>query len=148
MVDTTYNSKVYEKQGGDEVVVASGGKITEDPGGAILGRAVLNTVFADVGSAGSVFVTTPFAGTIVRLDAVNHIANAGTATTLLAKLGGTNVTAPSWQIAVTAAAGTNSSVVPTAANVVAAGDVIEIASDGASSAVEPTTISVTILRTS
>lgn len=35
MVDTTYNTKVYLKQGGDEFVVASGGAITVETGGAI-----------------------------------------------------------------------------------------------------------------
>jgi len=35
MPDGTYQPKVYEKQGGDEIVVASGGKITVESGGAI-----------------------------------------------------------------------------------------------------------------
>lgn len=30
MADATYNSKVYHKRGGDELVVASGGKITHE----------------------------------------------------------------------------------------------------------------------
>jgi hypothetical protein len=148
MSDPTYQPKVYGKSGGDEIVVASGGKITEEAGGAVLGRAVLNAYAADIGTAGSSFVVCPFAGTIVGLAAVNHIANAGTKTVLTAKLATVAVTAPAWEVAVTAAAGTATAVVPTAANVVAAGDVIEIAYDGGSSAVEPTTFSITILRTS
>lgn len=35
MADTTYQPKVYRKQGGDELVVASGGKITVESGGII-----------------------------------------------------------------------------------------------------------------
>jgi hypothetical protein len=35
MTDATYQSKVYLKQGGDDLVVKSGGKITVEPGGAI-----------------------------------------------------------------------------------------------------------------
>ena len=35
MSDTTYQAKVYHKQGGDEEVVASGGQITVESGGAI-----------------------------------------------------------------------------------------------------------------
>ena len=35
MSDTTYNSKVYNKTGGDELVVASGGEINIESGGAI-----------------------------------------------------------------------------------------------------------------
>lgn len=33
----SYNTKVYFVQGGDEMVVASGGKITVQPGGSIVG---------------------------------------------------------------------------------------------------------------
>jgi hypothetical protein len=148
MSDLTYQTKVYGKQGGDEVVVAAGGKITEDPGGAILGRAVVNAYAADIGTAGSSFVVCPFAGTIVGLGAVNHGANATTKTVLTAKLATVPVTAPAWEVAITAAAGTGVSVVPTAANVVAAGDVIEIAYDGGSTNVTPATFSITVLRTS
>ena len=148
MADPTYGAKVYEKQGGDEIVVASGGKITEEPGGAILGRAVLNTYAADIGTAGSSYVVCPFAGTLVGLAAVNHAANAGTKTVLSAKINGGAVTHPAFEVAVTAAAGTGVSVVPTAANAVAAGDVIEIAYDGGSSAVTPASFTATILRSS
>ena len=61
MSDASYGPKVYKKQGGDELVVASGGTITEESGGAILGRAVLNAYAADIGTAGSSFVVSPFA---------------------------------------------------------------------------------------
>jgi hypothetical protein len=145
----SYNGKVYRKQGGNEIVVESGGKITEESGGKILGRAVLNAYHADIGTSGSTFVTSPFAGTIVGLQAVNIAANAGTKSILTAKLTGGTITHPAWEVAVTAAAGTGTGViVPTAANTVAAGDVIEIASDGGSSGVTPAMYSITILRTS
>jgi len=35
MADATYSPKVYRKQGGDELVVASGGKITVETGGIL-----------------------------------------------------------------------------------------------------------------
>ena len=35
MTDATYNTKVYHKQGGDEIVVASGGAITVESGGSL-----------------------------------------------------------------------------------------------------------------
>lgn len=148
MSDNTYQTGVYEKQGGNELVVTSAGKITEEAGGAILGRAVLNSYSADIGTAGSSFIVCPFAGTIVGLAAVNHAANAGTKTVLTAKLATVAVTAPAWEVAITAAAGTATAVVPTAANAVNAGDVIELAYDGGSSAVTPATFSVTVLRSS
>lgn len=148
MSDPSYQTKVYGKDGGDTVVVAAGGKITEEAGGFILGRQSLQAYAADIGTAGSSFIVCPFAGTIVGLSAVNHAANAGTKTVLTAKLATVAVTAPAWEVAVTAAAGTASSVVPTAANTVAAGDVIEIAYDGGSNVVTPATFTVTVLRTS
>lgn len=156
-VDLTYQPKTYEDSGGDEIVIASGGlitvqsggKIVEESGGIVAGRAVLNAYMADAGTAASTYVSCPFAGTIVGLQAVVIAANAGTKSVLTAKLTGGTVTHTAWEIAASAAAGTATAViVPTAANTVAAGDVIEIASDGGSSAVTPATISVTILRTS
>lgn len=35
MADSSFKSKVYRKQGGDEMVVASGGEINIEPGGII-----------------------------------------------------------------------------------------------------------------
>ncbi|MBF8255140.1 MAG: hypothetical protein HW375_47 [Anaerolineales bacterium] len=43
MADGTYGPKVYRKQGGDEQVVASGGKITVEDGGAIVIPLALKT---------------------------------------------------------------------------------------------------------
>lgn len=149
MPDSSYTTKVYDKQGGDELVVASGGKITEEPGGAILGRQVINAYAADVGTAGSVFVEIPFAGTIVELSAVSYVANTTTKTVLTAKIATVAVTAPAWEIAATQAAGVASTVVPTAANVVTAGAVLEIATDGGSATANQATMySITVLRTS
>ncbi|MGX9144986.1 hypothetical protein [Mesorhizobium sp. 128a] len=36
MPDTSYNTKVYHKLGGDELVVANGGKITIESGGTVI----------------------------------------------------------------------------------------------------------------
>lgn len=149
MADPTYSPKNYMKQGGDEQIIAAGGKITEEPGGFILGRAVLNTDMADAGTAGSSFVVCPFAGTIVGLAAVSHVANTTTKTVLTGKINGATITHPAFEIGVTQAAGIATSVVPTALNTVAAGDVIEIASDGGSAtAAQKTTFSITVLRSS
>ncbi len=139
---------VIEVKAGGRINIESGGSISEAAGGKILGRAPLNTYAADIGTGGSSYVVCPFDGTIVGLAAVNHVANAGTKTVLAAKLGGVAVTHPAWEVAVTAAAGSGVSVVPTALNKVSAGDVIEIAYDGGSSNVTPATFTLTILRTS
>lgn len=149
MVDSTYQPKVYVKQGADEMVVASGGKITEESGGAILGRVVLTADMADSGTASSTYVVCPFAGTLVGLAAVNHVANTTTQTLLTAEIGGVAVTIPAWAITVTQAAGVASAVVPTAANTVTAGQVIRFISDGGSAtAAQKTTFTATILRSS
>lgn len=139
---------VIEVKASGRINVESGGTINEESGGAILGRAVLNAYHADIGTAGSTYVVSPFAGTIVGLGTVNIADNAGTKSVLTAKIGGQAVTHPAWEVAVSATKGTASTVTPTAANAVKAGDVIEIASDGGSSAVTPAMHSVTILRSS
>ena len=36
MADATYQPKVFRKQGGDELVVAAGGKLTQEGGGAVV----------------------------------------------------------------------------------------------------------------
>ena len=47
MADGTYQPKVYRKQGGDELVVASGGVINVESGGAIQTRMTLEHHTAD-----------------------------------------------------------------------------------------------------
>lgn len=101
---------------------------------------------ADANTAGSVFVVVPHAGTIVGLNAVNHVANTTAATVLTAKIATVAVTAPAWTIGATQAAGVASSVVPTAANVVTAGAVVEIASDGGGTPVMPATYTLVVAR--
>lgn len=150
------SARVHESRGGDGVDVESGGvisvknggRIDEEAGGAILGRAVLNAYHADIGTAGSTYVVCPFDGDIVQLEAVNIAANAGVKSVLTAKVAGATVTHPAWEVAVTAVAGTRSGVTPTAATAVLAGQVIEIASDGGSSAVTPATYSIVVRRKS
>lgn len=103
--------------------------------------------FADPNTAGSIYIVAPHAGEIVGMYAVNNVANTTTKTVLLAKLAGTTVTVvPAWEIAVTQAAGVKSSSVPTALNVVTAGQVIEIASDGGGAPVMPSMIYLVIKR--
>jgi hypothetical protein len=101
---------------------------------------------ADANTAGSVFVVLPHAGTIRGLCVVNQGANADVKTTFTAEIGGVAVTHAAWELALDAAAGTKSSVVPSAANAVAADSVLELISDGAGSSVMPVIFTVKILR--
>lgn len=106
----------------------------------------INVDFADGNTAQSLWVVAPHAGSIVGLHAVNSVANTTTKTVLTAEIAGTLVTTPAWEIAITQAAGTVSSSVPTAANVVTAGQAVEIITDGGGTPVMPTSITVVISR--
>lgn len=113
---------------------------------AELNQYAITVDFADAGTAGSIFVVAPHAGSIVGLYAVNAAANATTKTVLTAEIAGVLVTTPAWEITITQAAGTASSSVPTATNVVTAGQVIEIISDGGTSTTMPTSVTIVISR--
>ncbi len=156
--DATYPSTFQVRQDGN-AVVPSGASLDIESGGALkiagstvtptatqLNQYVVTAYAADIGTAGSSFVTCPHAGVIKSLQAVNHGANAGTKTVLTAKIATVSVTAPAWEVAVTAAAGIGVAVVPTATNTVTAGAVLEIAYDGGSSNVTPATFSIVIER--
>lgn len=114
--------------------------------GAELNAYAITVDITDANTAGSRFVIAPHAGNIIGLFAVNAVANTTTKTVLLAKIATVTVTAPAWEIAVTQAAGVASSVVPTAANVVAAAAVIEIAFDGGGAPVMPVQVTILISR--
>lgn len=113
---------------------------------AELNQYSINVDFADANAAGSIFVVAPHAGSIVGLHAVNSVANTTTKTVLTAEIVGVLVTTPAWEVAITQAAGTVSSSVPTAANVVTAGQAIEIITDGGGTPVMPTSITIVISR--
>lgn len=143
---SNYVSKVH-KDGPDILQVETGGDI-KAPGGGSLIQQTLSTYKADAGTAGSCFLVAPHAGTIIDLTAINQAASTTTKTVLTSKIGagGTAITHPAWEIALSAAAGTKTSVTPTAANVVTAGQVIEIISDGGTDATMPVLFQVTIQR--
>jgi hypothetical protein len=111
-----------------------------------LNQYCVNAYQADAGTAGSVFVVCPFAGAIKKLSVVGYAKDTTTKTTFTAEIAGTLVTAPAWELALNAEAGTVSSVVPTAANVVTAGQALELISDGATDATLPVMYTVTIER--
>ena len=67
MSDGTYQTKVYERQGGDAVVVASGGKVVVETGGAIVGdNEAQSGAIASVATAGA-------ATAAANADAINAI---------------------------------------------------------------------------
>jgi len=134
----SYQGKVYRKQGGDDLVVASGGTIDIESGGALelAGTALTATadelnqysVFLDIadGSAEAVYyVICPHAGTISKIWTVTDGAVGTADITITAAIGGTGVTNGVVTIATAgSAAGDIDSATPTAANTVTAGQAV------------------------
>jgi len=73
MSDLTYQTKVYLKQGGDELVVASGGKITIESGGLIENGGV-NAPVQATPTAKTVSATLTAAEILVGIITVNQAA--------------------------------------------------------------------------
>lgn len=111
-----------------------------------LNQYVLTATFADANTAGDVYIAVPHAGTIDRISVVPHVANTTAATGFTGSLAGVAITHGALQIAAAGAAGTAATIVPSAANTVAANDVIKIASDGGGLPAMPVTVTVTITR--
>jgi hypothetical protein len=140
----SYAPKVYRKQGGDEMVVASGGILNVESGGQlqIAGVAVgataaeLNESFISLdiadGSAEAVYyVVSPHAGSISKIYTVTDAAVATADITVTAAIGATPVTNGVVTIATAAsAAGDVDSATPTAANAVTAGQAINFTVTG------------------
>jgi len=93
------------------------------------------------------FVAVPWAGNIVGAYAVNQADNATNPTVLTLEIGGTAVTMPTWEFGSTDVAGTVISSVPTALNVLAAGEAVEIITDGGGSSSMPGAVTLLIERT-
>ena len=97
MPDSTYQPKVYRKQGGNELVVASGGLITVEAGGAIAGRQLRHSVRSesfdlDNGAGATidrVLLVPSTAITIVAARMLYEDATSGTVAAGNAKLGTT-----------------------------------------------------------
>lgn len=94
---------------------------------------VLNTSIIDISTADQAYVVSPIAGTITAIYSVIHGAIATADADLTAKIAGTAVTGGLITVATSgSAAGDVDSVTPSALNIVAAGDAIEVETDGAS----------------
>lgn len=97
MPDASYVAKTYHKRGGDELVIASGGLITVESGGAITGKQVKHTARSvwfnlDNGSGTTiddVIIRPPFAITITEARIVYVDATTGTVAAGNARIGTT-----------------------------------------------------------
>lgn len=143
----TYNTKVYTKQGGEELVVASGGKITLEPGGAIVspdGSELLGLKryqtkqVADLSAEATYYMTALYAGKITKLSSIIDGAVSSADITLTFSINGTPVTGGVITIATaSSAAGDQDEVTPSAANTVEVGDKISFVVTGGGSGGSP-----------
>ena len=147
----SYQPKVYKKAGGDELVVASGGSIDIESGGALkiggvqvsasaaeINETILSLDIADGSADADYFLVSPHAGAISKIYSVID-GPVGTADiTITASIGTTPVTGGVITIATAnSAAGDVDVATPSAANVVTAGQAIKRAVAGGGSGGSP-----------
>lgn len=144
MVDTTYQPKVYRKQGGDEFIVASGGVLDIESGGSFkiagtavaatateLNEYVVNLDIADGSAEAVYYVVCPHAGTISKIWTVTDDAVGTANITVTAAIGATGVTNGVVTIATAgSAAGDVDSATPSALNTVTAGQAVNFTVTG------------------
>jgi len=103
----------------------------------------------DQSTEGSSFAVAPVRGKIVLIGCVVHVAVTTAPNVLTSKIAGTAITHPTWTATATAGTGGTAGnvveVIPTAANLVTAGQNIEFISDGAGSSTVPVTYYADIL---
>ena len=147
----SYQPKVYKKAGGDELVVASGGSIDIESGGALkiggvqvsasaaeINETILSLDIADGSADADYFLVSPHAGAISKIYSVID-GPVGTADiTITASIGATPVTGGVVTIAsADSAAGDVDVATPSAANVVTAGQAIKLTVAGGGSGGSP-----------
>jgi hypothetical protein len=147
----SYQPKVYKKAGGDELVVASGGSIDIESGGALkiggvqvsasaaeINETILSLDIADGSADADYFLVSPHAGAISKIYSVID-GPVGTADiTITASIGATPVTGGVVTIAMAgSAAGDVDVATPSAANVVTAGQAIKLTVAGGGSGGSP-----------
>lgn len=161
MTDATYQPKVYKKDGGDTLVVASGGAVEIESGGSLTVAGVtvdestlamndltasateLNqySLFLDIadGSADATYyLIAPHAGEIKKIWTVIDAVVSTADITVTAALGSTAVTDGVVTIATAgSAAGDVDSIEPSAENVVTAGQAIKLTVSGGGSGGAP-----------
>lgn len=94
---------------------------------------IVSAMLADISTASSVFVASPVAGRVVKVVTTLQGAISGADSVVTPKIGATAMTATAITVAYSgSAAGDVDSTVPTALNVVAVGDALNIASGGQS----------------
>ncbi len=161
MAHEDYNSLVYHKQGGDELVVASGGAITVESGGSLtvagvtiddstlavngltadateLNQYALTLDIADGSAEAAYYLVCPHAGDIAKIYTVIDGAVSTADITVTAAIAGVDVTNGVVTIATSASgAGDVDVATPTAANTVTAGQAVRFTVAGGGSGGSP-----------
>lgn len=154
MTDATYSTKVYTKQGGEELVVASGGAITVESGASLtvagvtvdettlamtgltasaveLNQYVVTLDIADGSAEAVYYLVCPHAGDIAKIWTVIDGAVSTADITVTAAIGAVAVTNGVVTIATAgSAAGDVDSCTPSAANTVTAGQAVNFTVTG------------------
>lgn len=135
-------TKVYKPQGGDSLVVASGGSIDVQsggamsaPGGANLLQQVLHLDIEDASAEAVYYLVSPHAGTISAVYSVIDSAVLTADVTITGKIGATAIT--NGVVTITqsgSAAGDIDTATPTAANVLTAGQAMNFTVTGGGAA--------------
>lgn len=151
MADATYQPKTYRTNGGDKMVVASGGELDIESGGSFkiagvavgataaeLNEYVLTLDIADGSAEAVYYLVCPHAGNITSIQTVTDGAVSTADITITAAIGATGVTNGVVTIATSgSAAGDVDSATPTAANAVTAGQAVNFTVTGGGSGGSP-----------
>lgn len=106
----------------------------------------LTVIIDDISTAGSVFIASPYAGTITSIQSVIDGAITVADAVITSEIGGVTVTDSAITIAnAGSGAGVVDSATPSAANVLAVGDALEAITDGGSTGTVKGTITYTIV---
>lgn len=108
---------------------------------------ILNVTIPDISTAQSVFVATPYAGTVTKIYSVIDGALATADATLTFEINGTLITGGDITVEQSgSAAGTVDNSSPSAANTLAAGEAVECITDGASTNTVACHLSIVVKR--
>lgn len=106
----------------------------------------ITRALTDIGTAGDTFIVAPEAGTITKIYMTHDVLTATATTNITFQIDGVGITGSSIAIASATAAGTASSSTPSANNVVNAGSIIKITSDGGTSSTSPAVVTFIVSR--
>ncbi len=160
--NTLTGTNLHEPRNIDSAGTVDAGKVLT-PSASVAGEGVLRSLvetevnsktayitarFADIASAGDIYIPMTFAGTVTEVRSVIAGALGGTDTVLTCKINGTSMTNGAITIAFSgSAAGDMDLANPTALNVVAAGQYLQVTTNAAGTGPVVTVLMFSITRT-